>query len=174
MRFLSILIVAAGLPAATYAQSFNFTITSSSAQFPGAAQAAVFGNTTGGTETLSLTPNVPAQLGITNFTNFFPFDVFLHNYPANPTNVASTIASTTFTQTITVNGVSQTVSRTASQIYNSAAVGTCNSLLSLSPVLVTIDLGSAGKVDVNLNNAPIGAVNCTPPFNGTLNNPLTI
>ena len=68
------MVVAAGLSAAAYAQSFNFTITATSTQFPGTAQAAVFGNTA--TQTLSLTPNVPAALSIGQFTNFRPFDVF--------------------------------------------------------------------------------------------------
>ncbi|SRR5216684_824995 len=154
----------------------QFTITASPTQFPGGAGPNFFGNITGvGTHSLKLTPNVPGALSVTQFSHFYPFDFFPHNYPPNTSGVyPTTIASATFFQTITVDVfpylVSRTVLRTASLIYDNLGVGTCQALLSLSPVSLTFDLGPVGKVDVNLNSPPTLAVPCTPSVNGTLMN----
>ena len=51
----------------------------------------MFCSTTDGTQTLSLTPNVPGALSITRFTNFQPFNCFLRNYPPRPTGVFGAI-----------------------------------------------------------------------------------
>ena len=146
MRFRSVLIVVALLcsPAVVRATMFDVTLTSGEGQFPGK-DAAQFGNTAGPV-VVDLTPDTPGLLSITQFSGFLPGDVF----PYEPG------ASTTITQTLTVNGVSTTVNRTLTLLKP----GACDLVQALSPVTVTIDLGVAGKVTLTLATPPTLAFPC--------------
>jgi len=143
------------LPALATATTFNVTLTTTDGQFPGKA-AAPFGNTAGPVD-IDLTPDVPGSLPITQFTNFFPTDVFPHEAGA----------STTITQTLTVDGVSTTVTRALTLVEP----GECSLFQQLSPVTLTVDLGVKGKVTLTLANPMTLAVPC---FNGQPSNPLIV
>lgn len=143
------------LPALASATTFNITLTTTNGQFPGKA-AAPFGNTAGPVD-IDLTPDVPGSLPINQFTNFFPNNVF----PYEPG------ATTTITQTLTIDGVSTTVNRTLTLVKP----GDCQLVQQLSPVTLTVDLGTKGKVTLTLANAPTLAVPC---FNGQPSNPIIV
>jgi hypothetical protein len=148
-----------------HATTVTLTITSGTGQFPGK-QAAVFGPVTGGTLTLNLTPNVPVNFPVGQFSGFQGLNVF-------PPTVG---ANTTFQQTITVNGMSATVTRTitvqdnGSTCFNAAnpgggleqAIAPGPTLgVSPAPSIFTFDLGALGKVDVNLTLSQTLAVGCS-------------
>ena len=171
-RLLPVCLLFAAIAQAT---TVTVTVTSGNGQFP-TKQAAAFGPTTQGTLTLNLTPNVPVTFPVDNFSGFHGLDVF----PPIPG------ASTTFQQTITVNGVPLTVTRTVTVRDNQ---GTCfgnpqpNGQLEMAiapgltttvqpaPSIFTIDLGAAGKVDIDLTLPVTEAVFCP---NGVPNNQLII
>ncbi|MEO6029138.1 MAG: hypothetical protein ABIR79_19940 [Candidatus Binatia bacterium] len=147
MRFRSVLILVALLcsPAIARAMMFNVTLTSGDGQFPGK-QAAPFGNTVGPVD-IDLTPDTPGLLQIAQFSGFQPGQVF----PYEPG------ASTTITQTLTVNGVSTTVNRTLTLLQP----GACDLVQALSPVTVTVDLGVDGKVTLTLATPATLAFPCS-------------
>ena len=142
-------------PAFAGATSFHVTLTSAEGQFPGK-QAAQFGTTAGPVD-VDLAPDVPGSLLINQFTNFFPADVF----PYEPG------ASTTISQTLTVDGVSTTVNRTLTL----GKPGDCQLVQALSPVRLTVDLGAKGKVTLTLENPPTLAYPC---FGGQPSSPLIV
>jgi hypothetical protein len=144
LRFILPLAAVLFFPAAVGATSFNVTLTSGEGQFPGK-QAAQFGNTAGPGD-VDLTPDAQGSLPIKQFSGFQAGQVF----PYEPG------ASTTITQTLTVNGVSTTVNRTLTLLDT----GTCDLVQSLSPVTMTVDLGVAGKVTLMLENPPTLAFPC--------------
>ncbi len=156
MRFRSVTVccLVLFLPRVASAVMFNVTLSSGEGQFDGK-QAAQFGNTAGPVD-VDLTPDVEGSLAIGQFSGFIPGQVF----PYEPG------ASTTLTQTLTVNGVSTTVNRTVTL----QDTGNCSLVLALSPVTLTVDLGTAGKLTLTLATPPTLAFPCTggQPSPGTL------
>src|SRR5690348_4180286 len=135
---------------AAQAATVTLTVTSGNGQFPGKTPGA-FGPVTEGTLTLNLTPNVAQNFLISQFSGFRSLDTF----PPTPG------ATTTFQQTITVNGVSQTITRTLTIVDNgscvpSAAGGGYTQIAGpaaavngvVGNTILTFDLGATGKVDV--------------------------
>jgi hypothetical protein len=143
------------LPPLAGATTFNVTLTTTDGQFSGKA-AAPFGVTAGPVD-VDLTPDTPGSLDINQFTNFFPNDVF----PYEPG------ASTTITQTLTVDGASTSVNRTVTLLK----AGDWELVQQLSPVTLTVDLGVKGKVTLTLANPPTLAAPC---FNGQPSNPIVV
>lgn len=133
-------------PAIVHATIFNVGVSSGNGQFAGK-QAAAFGPTAVAAD-VDLTPGVPVQLPIMQFSGFDQNQVF----PYSPG------ASTTFSQTLTVNGVSTTVTRTLTLVLTGDG---CTLIQSLSPVTLTVDLGSSGKVTLALTTPPTIGFACS-------------
>ena len=151
LRYIRPMLVCLLFAAAAQAATFTVSLSSGNGQFPGK-QPAAFGNTAPPT-TVDLTPGVPATVVISQFSGFDQNQVFPH----------TSGASTTFTQTLTVNGISTTVTRTITL----TPVGSCHLDQSLSPVTITVDLGASGRVDLVLQGPPTDAFACTDPPNET-------
>jgi hypothetical protein len=109
--------------------------------FPTGALGGLVGNLPGGIppQQMTLTPNVPATVGYSNFTDF------ISTFPSSGGGV-----STTLVHTVTVNGVSASVVRTVALTLATGLPCPTDTVLSKPPATVTIDLGAAGKVDVTL------------------------
>ncbi len=155
LRFVASVMAVVLSPVSVGATVFHVTLTTSDGQFPGK-QAAPFGNTAGPVD-VNLTPDAAGSLPINQFSGFLPNDVF----PYEPG------ASTTITQTLSVNDVTRIVTRTVTLLK----AGNCDLVLALSPVTLTVDLGPEGKVTLTLATPPTAAIPC---FNGQPANPVVI
>ncbi|HEY2388475.1 MAG TPA: hypothetical protein VGK30_16080 [Candidatus Binatia bacterium] len=131
---------------ATQATMFNVGLASGSAQFLNG-QPETYGQTADPSD-VDLAPGVPADFVVNQFTNFHPMDV----YPYSPG------ASLTFTQTLTVNGVPTTALRTLTLVEESS--DHCTLVQSLSALSMTVDLGAAGRVTIDLPASSILAYPC--------------
>ncbi|MBI4902479.1 MAG: hypothetical protein HY820_02510 [Acidobacteria bacterium] len=101
--------------------------------------------------TIDLTPNVEATFFYQNYTNKF--------YPGGGPPHSG--ASTTVVQTVTVNGVSVSVTRTVTLVALAPVAGhNCSNFVSSPQVTVTVDLGASGKVDVVLPQISLAGEDC--------------
>jgi len=139
MRIVAVVVVGIVALRASTAQAtmFNVGLASSTGQFVNG-QPETYGQTADPTD-VDLAPGVPKTDFVVNqFSGFQPMDV----YPYAPG------ASLTFTQTLTVNGVSTMAIRTLTLVEESN--DHCTLLQSLSAASLTVDLGAAGRVTLDL------------------------
>jgi hypothetical protein len=142
------LFVAVCLSAAIHAAPFTLVITSTNSPIGTLPSGPLAG--TAALQTIDLTPNIPANYTLSNYTNFF--------YPGG--GPPHTGATTTVVQTVTVNGVSVNVTRTMTLQAAVSAGHDCANVISSPAAQVTVDLGAAGKVDVSLPQIAVAGEDC--------------